>query len=96
MVAAIRRGYRRRMFWAGVVLMLVAAPGAAFAYLCASGLRPTPESTVKGPWGLAVLLLAVGLGSVIGRKCYDPNQSNPEVRRRIGQSLTLNASAPAD
>jgi hypothetical protein len=93
MVATIRRAYRGWMRVVGAILLAASAPSLAFTVSCASGVRPTDETTVTGLWILTASLALFGLGSIVGRKImasrYDPNATDPDERRRVGQGLTI-------
>jgi hypothetical protein len=93
MVATIRRAYRRWMTVAGAILLAASAPSLAFTISCATGLRLTEETTVLTLWFLTASLAVAGLGLIVARKImasrYDPNATDLDERRRIGQGLTI-------
>jgi hypothetical protein len=93
MFATIRRSYRRWMLWAGAVLLAVAAPCLATTISCAMGVQPTDDSTVSALWIVSSSLAVAGFGIIVGRQImalrHDPNATDPEERRRIGQSVTF-------
>jgi hypothetical protein len=93
MCATIRRSYHRWMVWTGAVLLTVAAPTLAFTVSCATGVQPTDESTVAALWIVSSSLAIAGLGMIVGRKImasrHDPNGTDPDERRRIGQRLAF-------